>query len=384
MIAMNKSDVVRQAAKGRWLEILAAIAPDLTDATKNCPKPVLDPVNGTNKKGKKAAHGDGFRLFEDANDTGGGVSNTDGFMPNGFEVLMWATKSSFKEILTDVADYLKLNKSWKNVQPRQVVRSKSFNEAAAKTDVKTLEKRRYALRRTWKESYELHSPQAALGRKYFASRGINLSDVVPGCLRKTMRFHPALAFWHDDKMIGRFPAIISLVSYDDGKPACIHRTYLDAEGNKLKMTIDDLNVPTKKLMARCEDKALSGGAIQFEQPETILHVAEGIETAFSVKSVQSEPVWSCVSATLLAKLNPPESVTHVFIWADKDRMKKGKCAGLIAAMELVERMEKKGVNATILMPLDDIPEHASSVDWNDVLTTQGRNAFPSISQYLWQ
>lgn len=373
MNTLNKSDVVKEAASGRWLEILAAIAPDLKDAIKERPNHVLDPVNG----GK---NGDGFRLFKDAARTGGGVSNHDGVMSNGFDLLMWATKSSFQTILNDVADYLDLNHGkYKTIQSRAIVRSANYNDAPIKkTDTKTLEKRRYALRNVWMKSYELNTPQASLGRTYFANRGIDLSQLVPGCLSKTMRFHPALEMWHRKRLIGRFPALVTLVSYDDSTPACIHRTYLDQYGNKLKIVVDECKVPTKKLMMRCQDKCLSGGAIMLGTPSSLLDVSEGIETGLSVMQSQHRPVWPCVNTTMLAKLNPPKGVKHVVVWADKDREKNGKCAGLYAARELENRMSEIGVKVTIMLPEDHIPETASSVDWNDVHRQHGLTKFPTI------
>ncbi|WP_440588624.1 hypothetical protein, partial [Enterococcus faecium] len=59
MIYANKSDAVREAARGRWFEIFRTLAPELNDAIQKCPNHVLDPVHG----GK---NGDGFRLFKDA------------------------------------------------------------------------------------------------------------------------------------------------------------------------------------------------------------------------------------------------------------------------------------------------------------------------------
>lgn len=377
----NKSDVVRQAARGRWLEILSAIAPDLKDAVKACPNHVLDPVHG----GKNA---DGFRLFKDANLTGGGISNIGGAKPDGFTLLMWVLNIDFKTALNDVADYLGINDQWKkqSVTPKTAVRSEDYQEYQC-VDEQTLEKRRYALRTAWKQAFPINAPQALLARKYLASRGLDVSKLNLEQLSKTMRLHPSLALWHKDRCLGRFPAIVTLVSYSDGKAACIHRTYLDHKGQKLKMIVDGESISTKKLMARCENRSLTGGAIRLGTPNSDeIDVSEGIETALSVMQAKQKAVWPCVSSTILAKFEPPQGVKRVVIWADKDRPKVSpngttKTAGIDAANELVDRLEKKGIKATIKLPDDAIPNDAKSVDWNDVLVKHGETPFSTNQIY---
>jgi hypothetical protein len=385
----NKSDVVRTAAMGRWLEILPAIVPALKDAANACPKPVLDPVNGRNNK--KSGSGDGFRFFKDAKQTGGGISNCSGPKPNGFEVLMWVTGCDFSTALNDVANYLGINK-WREqtVNTKAIVRSKDYCESAHNgMDSKTLEKRKYALRKTWSGSFHLTDAKSTLALKYLASRGLNISKLDLNGLSKTIRFHPSLELWHGEQNMGRYPALVSLVSYSDGTPACIHRTYLDQNGHKLKLAFDGESIPTKKLMARCKNQSLSGGAIRLGQAQESLHISEGIETALSVMQAKNEAVWPCISSTIMAKFEPPEGVKHIFVWADKDTKRElpnGKVveAGLDAAMELFERMESKGITVTIMLPKDEIPENEKSVDWNDVLVRHGENAFPPHQLYMWQ
>jgi hypothetical protein len=380
----NKSDLVREKAKGRWLEILEVLAPDLKPAIKNHPNHVLDPVHG----GK---NGDGFRLFEDAKDTGGGISNHDGAKPDGFSLLMWVTNSDFRTVLNDVADYLGINNWKREVVPKAAVRSEHYSTEGAVMDKNTLIKRRKALRHAWKGSYALSSPKAEIARYYLSfERGLYLNYRTLDGLSKTMRFHPSLELWHKKKLIGRYPAIISMISYENGEPATLHRTYLNHDGSKLKLIDDEgKSISPKKLMGRCDNKRLSGGSIQLGKPEKILHVTEGIENALSVMQVQRQAVWSCVSSTLLMKFEPPKGIEHVFIWADKDRPKvkpNGETseAGLDAAMTLLERLLEKNIKATIIMPTEDIPDNEKGLDWNDVLIRQGSDGFPSLNHYLCQ
>ncbi|MEZ9863866.1 toprim domain-containing protein [Vibrio breoganii] len=376
MTNSNYFENVKQSANGRWFEILSVLSPSLDDAIKRCPKHGPCPVNG----GK-----DGFRFFKDANLTGGGISNADGAKPNGFELLMWLWDCDFKTALKAVGDYLGLNGLQRqHYTPKAPVRSANYKEEQSIETDKNLEKCRAYLRKVWSSTTDLTSPEAKLARIYLDSRGLDLKRLNLQGLSKTIRFHPSLELYHDKVKIGSYPALITMVRYEDGKPACLHRTYLDESGRKLSISRKGEPIAAKKLTSSCEDKMLSGGSIQLGIPQSnYLHVTEGIETALSVMQVKQEAVWPCVSATLLAKFAPPKEIKHIFIWADKDREKNGKCAGLEAAKELVERMGEQGVECTIMYPQSEL-QGSKSVDWNDELVSHGENVFPPHHLYLWQ
>ena len=56
-----------------------------------------------------------------------------------------------------------------------------------------------------------------------------------------VRFHPALGYWQrndrdEAELIGRFPAMVALVTAADGMPVTVHRTYLTADGRKAPVT----------------------------------------------------------------------------------------------------------------------------------------------------
>lgn len=374
----HKSNVVKNAAKGQWLEILEAIAPELKDAVKNCPNHVPCPVNGGT---------DGFRLFQDANETGGGISNSDGPKPNGFDLLMWVLDEDFKTVLDEVADFLGINGEWRkaNYQPKTSNNS-ARNNLSNQLDEKALSKRRHALRHVWLNSVELTSSQAKLARSYLIKRGLDLNKLDLESLNGTVQFNPGCELWHKQKFIGRFPALISIVSYPDGSAACIHRTYLDNKGDKLNLVIDGKKINAKKLMGRCENRKLSGGAIRLGGNFIVngeFHCAEGIETALAIMQTKKVPVWSCVSALLLGLVEPPQGTTKIIAWSDKDISKKingkEKRAGSEAAATLRTRMLERHIDVLPLFPKDDIPDGSSSVDWNDVLNQHGESGFPRKS-----
>ncbi|GAD91267.1 hypothetical protein VHA01S_080_00070 [Vibrio halioticoli NBRC 102217] len=367
---------VKQAANGRWFEIFTTLAPSLNDAIKRCPKHGPCPVNG----GK-----DGFRLFKDSNTTGGGISNADGAKPNGFELLMWLWDCDFITTLKAVSEFLGMNNSQRqDYTPKAPVRSANYSKTQATSTDKHLGKCRAYLRKVWSSTIDLTSPKAKLARIYLNSRSLDLKQLNLHGLSKTIRFHPSLELYHDNVKIGSYPALVTMVRYEDGNPACLHRTYLDKTGHKLKLSRKGEAVASKKLTTSCEDRMLSGGSIQLGIPQSnYLHITEGIETALSVMQVKHEPVWPCISSTLLAKFNPPKDINHIFIWADKDREKNGKRAGYDSAVELLERMAEQGVECTIMYPSSELGNR-KSVDWNDELAEHGENHFPPHHLYLWQ
>ena len=367
---MNKSDVIKDAARGNWLAILSALAPELKDACDNIPNHVSCPI-GSGKV-------DGFRLFKEAGQIGAGVSNSAGVFHNGFDLLMWVNGWSFSETMKEVALFLSID-NWKetsSVAPRKIE-----PYVKPKTDQRVLDKQRLNLKLIWKQSFPIGADNALLARKYLYSRSIFLSKDEYERLGKTMRFHPNLEYWHNKKLIGYYPAVVSLVSFDDGKPASLHRIYLNEKGLKLNLVVDGKSLPSKKLMARCVDKSLSGGSIQMEAPySNSLDLSEGIETGLAVHSVIHKPVWPCVSAAMLANFIPPKGVTELNVWADKDQKKQkgsvGVKAGSLAAKILKKRMRDIGVKVNIYMPKGKIPTGEKSMDWNDVLAIKGKSYFP--------
>ena len=96
-MAFYDYDAVRKAASGNWLFILERMAPQLSKAIEKVGRHVPCPVRGGT---------DGFRLFKDAHETGGGISNQDGPFHDGFALLMWLNGWTFQECVKEVAEQL--------------------------------------------------------------------------------------------------------------------------------------------------------------------------------------------------------------------------------------------------------------------------------------
>ncbi len=352
--AALKDEVLRMA-RGRWGDILAALAPQLQAALDRIGRHVPCPVHG----GK-----DGFRVFPDVEDTGGSVCNTCGNQSDGFATLMWANGWHFGETVKAVADYLRLGSH--NIPPR----TRPQRTAPVRNDDDA--RLQQSLDRVRNESVPITDHIAEPARLYLARRGISIP------LPDTLRFHPSLAYYDGEKKIGEFPALIATVASAEGNPVTIHRTYLSPDGGKAAVA------SPKKLMAYPKERKIVGGAIRLvglvDSASPILAVAEGIETALAVLEGSGLPVWCTVNALLLANFVPPVAAQRVLVFADKDR----PCAqhpqghGQEAARQLVQRLWAQGIQASALVPAGEIPEGEKSLDWMDVLKRHGKAGFPSL------
>jgi len=232
-----KAKELKAMAAGRWESIIARLAPQLVQAIERAPHHVPCPVHGGV---------DGFRLFKDFNDTGGGVCNTCGIKHDGYALLMWANGWDFKTTHSALQDMLLVGgiNSLPPVTTRPVVKK------AGEADVEDI---RDSLNRVWKNSVILSSPEARPARLYFANRGIPSVDY-----RKVdsnmIRFVPFLEYYEDGNLVNKYPAIVTMVCDANGRPSTIHRTYITHEGTKAPVHA------AKKMMRHCAEDLF--GAMQ--------------------------------------------------------------------------------------------------------------------------
>lgn len=332
---------IKARARGMWIEILLALAPELEPASRRPGRHVPCPVHGGR---------DGFRLFRDAHETGGGICNTCGAFSDGFAVLMWLRGWRFPEAVKAVAGIIDplgaaAPPSRRRTVPPPPPPSVSQEE---------MERRAERLRRWWKEALPIE--EAAPLRAYLARRGLPLpSD------RRVMRLHPSLPYFERRegrvRKLGVFPTVLAMVQDGNGKPVTLHRIFLTTRGEKAPVA------SPKKLACYHEGaRELRGAAIRLAPPGQVLGVAEGIETALAVQDATGLPVWACISATLMEQFTPPPGTRLVRIFADKDRNGRGEKA----ARTLASRLKELGVGVRVELPPVPIPEGAKGVDWADV------------------
>lgn len=98
MSAISAAEV-KAAARGRWENICRELAPTLCEALDRRGHHVACPVHGG---------ADGFRLFKDFDESGGGICNTCGTFSDGLALISWANGWSFSTTVQSVARVLGL------------------------------------------------------------------------------------------------------------------------------------------------------------------------------------------------------------------------------------------------------------------------------------
>ena len=346
---LEAAEIQASVQRTGWLFVLSALAGDrLGPALQRPGRHAPCPIHG-------GRHGDGFRLFADVDDTGGGICATCGAFPDGLALLQWLFGWSFPEVLQQVAAVLGcLPDAALTKASSTIPRHRPAPTGPTNAD---LRRARSQLHRVWSEALSPDHPEAEPLRRYLAWRGLETVALDA----RVVRLHPALAYWHGDaeghqRCLGRFPALLARVCAADGRALTLHRTYLRADGQ------GKAEVPCpRKLMPAAASGVLAGGAIRLAAPDRMLGIAEGLETALAAAALSGLPVWSCVSATLLERFRPPPGVEQLTVWADRDR----SGAGLRAAEALRIRL-LGSVVVRLALPPGPIPDGAKSLDWADV------------------
>lgn len=91
---------VKDAARGRWEDVCRLLAPKLEDALNDVGRHCACPVHGGH---------DGFRLFSDFNETGGGVCATCGAKPDGLALISWVNGWTLPQTIAAVGHALGLS-----------------------------------------------------------------------------------------------------------------------------------------------------------------------------------------------------------------------------------------------------------------------------------
>lgn len=357
-------DFVREQARGRWIDILTALAPELSDAasTVGSTKHHECPVHG-------GQNGDAFRFFPDAQENGGATCNSCGQLSNGFAVLCWVRDCSFSDSINLVGEHLKLDpkarqsagagttkrKSKKSSQSRPPHHPQNDRGLTEEEDraLQSIQLNRAKLSRRWQDAF----PDNGRIEAYLRHRG--LSGTVP----PSLRFCQCLPYYDVDPAnpkgpllhVGTFPAILAQVCSQSSGLVSIHRTYLDGNGSAGKASVPS----PKKLCQPIYPSACSGAAIKIFPAGEVLAVTEGIETALAVHEATHVPVWSAVSAHGLATFEPPSIVKRLEVWADSGE------AGESAAKQLADRATGYGLEVVVITP------NAPHGDWLDVLIAEG-------------
>jgi phage/plasmid primase-like uncharacterized protein len=329
--AMNRSKI-------NWKQIISELLPKFDEALDKIGTHVRCPMHG----GK-----DGFRLYPNFEETGGGVCNTCGSFSNGIKLIEKARKCSQKEALAAVDTWLKKNGTThplKNSKPIKAKCTKNINIST----------------KGWIQNI-IKEAQIDSGRisKYLKSRGL-VGDVPEGIL-----FHPTVPYFEDGKKVGNFPAMVALITKGDQNLG-LHLTYLAENGD------GKASVPNpKKLLKITPDITLSGGAVWLKHPEIgqPIILCEGIETGLACLQATGYSVAACGNTSLLGSASLPKERRKIIIAADNDKNN----AGLNAAETLANRLFQEGREVYLKMPPGIHVDDQSSIDWLDIHNNNGPN-----------
>lgn len=231
------------------------------------------------------------------------------------------------------------------------------------------------MQKWWGQALELDDPAASAARLYLKGRKIGevllpLSDV---------RLHPDLGYYRekdDDtfEKLGSYPCLLSVIRAPDGRVSTLHRAWITHDGTKVH------HEDARKQYSSPKAVPITGGAIRLDDAmrSPVLHVAEGLETALAARAITRQPTWSTVNAGMLERLQVPDAVRLVVIWADLDR----SGAGERAAKALAERLVGQGIAVMVFLPPVPLPDGVKTIDWNDIVATIGLDACRNHFQVL--
>lgn len=308
-------DDVKTAARGRWPAILTAlgVAENYTDTRKHQPCPYCG--------GK-----DRYR-FTDHKQGGSFICNhctPDG--GSGFDLLMLVYGYTFSEAVKVVAAVLGMEGGHIAPAVKQAAPKQADTE-------QTDEKKRMRLAALWAECTEWN--ETPIIADYLHGRGIPLPEKLP--ISRALRFHARLPYWHNGRVLGRFPAMVGAFRDKTGNPCGLHITYLQySDGLPKKVALFDPKtrecLPAKK-MQTVHAGSLSGAAIRLFVPENgVLGICEGIETAVAARYVSGVAMWACGSAHSIKTFELPQGIRHLIVIADNDTNQTG-----IAAARALQR-----------------------------------------------
>jgi putative DNA primase/helicase len=199
-------------------------------------------------------------------------------------------------------------------------------------------KRRSSIERALRDATEIKVVET-----YLARRGLAETSTV-------LRGHPALSYFKEGRLIGRFPAVVAPILGPIGDLQSCHRIY-DADLDPRKMTMPPVST-------------ITGGAVRLHEPiDGELGVGEGIETCLAARQLFRVPVWSALTAGGVEKFVPPAGVRRLHIFADNDRNATGQAAAYALAKQ-ISMASRGSVETEVHLP----PE--PDTDWLDVLNAR--------------
>ena len=139
--------------------------------------------------------------------------------------------------------------------------------------------------------------------------------------------------------------LAQIVEVERRRAVSVQVTSLSSDGHKLARTLMPGTCP-------------HGSCIKLLSFQSILGIAEGVETALSATQMFGLPVWSAICADGLEKFEPPAGVEKLVVYGDSDFSYTGQASAYALAKRLRRRMEVE-----VVLPAE------LGQDWNDCLVS---------------
>lgn len=297
-------ELMKKTAQGKWKSIFSHFGIEVTEKHQPCP----------------LCGGKDRFIFTDKFNSGNYYCNQCG-PGDGIGLIQKFTGMEFKECVRKIAGFI------------------GYADKDERTDISE-DKIKNMLNLIWKDSVKLKGHDPVL--KYLHSRKIVIRP-------DDVRFNSKC--YHSETKKS-YQAMVAMVRNKNGKPICLHRTYLNGTG---KADIENNRKNTPSVLQ------LSGSAIRLNMPgDTIfkddtLGVAEGIETALSASQIFGVATWSVMNTSIMESFEPPEHIRKIIIFADNDN----NYAGQKSAYILANKLALKDLIVRV-----EVPENG---DWNDIL-----------------
>ncbi|KLC44572.1 toprim domain-containing protein [Xanthomonas perforans] len=339
----HETRLLNETLKGRWDQVLPGLIPGLDLAVERGHQHhITCPFHGGVND---------FRIFQDFADTGGAICSC-GKWTDGWALLMHARRCTFFEAKKMLVEALG-GRFDASILPVRYVKAKDPDEVARKDAFN-----KKIVQQIWGDALPLTDDRSAPVRRWFYNRQLH---EVRGPLN-VLRCHPALEYFTERNVTHTGPAMVAMMTDINGRTCGLHRTWITNDGRKANVE------SVRRLTSSISTHPIEGSAVKFDtEPHPVLMIGEGIESSLAARAIAGYPTWSALNQNQMTKVEVPDYVQAVIVWADRDH----NGVGQTAAAELVARLRKAGKKAVCVIPPFAPAPGEKTVDWNDVLRSLG-------------
>jgi putative DNA primase/helicase len=307
---------VRQAAEGRWPEILLR----------------LQAIDGRHLHGRHAyclgcGGKDRFR-FDNRGGRGTWICSQGGGEPlagDGFDLIQHVHGCGFSEALRRVGDTLGLIGGEPRVparlQKRPTDRTSESPEPAGRAGPHPNAE---AARELWRTARPISGMPAEV---YLTGRGLDPDQL--GC--EPPSWPETLRWSGDADGRGRGALVVAVNRADCGLVGAVHRIFVHPDGSpmrrpdgkKLKLALGPIGRNAARLSC-------------VPHPDGWWALAEGVETALAARQMMGVPTWAAISGSNMANVSPPHWARCAIVFADHD----ASGAGLQQASKALARIRQ--------------------------------------------